>query len=124
MPIISGASAPTFSLPHATFTGLAAPSRGAEETCVWRTRVHPGAPGAEHWFDREEVLVAVSGAAVATLDGVDHAITAGDAVIVPARTRFALANPHGDPFEAVVALPVGARAHMGQGEPFTPPPAE
>lgn len=62
------------------------------------------------------------GAAVASLDGVEHHIAAGDAVIVPAGTLFSLANPHGEPFEAIVALPVGAVAYMG-GEELVPPPA-
>ncbi|WP_331765944.1 cupin domain-containing protein [Embleya sp. NBC_00896] len=122
MPIIRSTDAPTFTMGHATFTGFAAPSRGAKETCVWRTRLQPGAAPAEHSFSNEEVLVAVAGAAVASLDGVEHHIAAGDAVIVPAGTLFSLANPHGEPFEAIVALPVGAVAYMG-GEELVPPPA-
>lgn len=124
MPIVQGSTAPTFAVPNATFIGLAAPSRGAQETCVWRTSVHPGAAPAEHWFDREEIVLAISGKAVALLDGVEHAVVAGDAIIVPAHTRFAIANPHGEPFEAVAVLPVGALAHMEDGEPFVPPTAK
>ncbi|MBC9717325.1 cupin domain-containing protein [Streptomyces sp. TRM66268-LWL] len=123
MPIIHASEAPTFDMPNATFTGLAAPSRGAKETCVWKTRVHPGAQPALHSFDHEEVLVAVSGAAVAVLDGVEHQVTAGDAIIVPAGTEFGLGNPHDEPFEAVVALPVGAMAFMN-GQSLVPPPAK
>ena len=43
---------------------------------------------------------------------------------MPAGIDFSLANPHDVPFEAVVALPVGGRATMPGGEPFTPPWAE
>ncbi|NGO76903.1 cupin domain-containing protein [Streptomyces sp. YC504] len=123
MPIIQASSAPTFDLPNATFTGLAAPSRGAEETCVWKTRVHPGAEPGLHSFDHEEVLVVIAGAAVAVLDGVEHPVTVGDAIIVPAGVEFGLGNPHDEPFEAVVALPVGALAFMN-GKSLVPPPAQ
>jgi mannose-6-phosphate isomerase-like protein (cupin superfamily) len=123
VPIILGSTAPTFDMPNATFTGLASPSRGAKETCVWKTRVQPGAGGAPHSFDHEEVLVAVTGAAVASLDGVEHPVAAGDAIVVPAGATFSLANPHDEPFEAVVALPVGALAFMN-GQSLVPPPAK
>ncbi|MEU5879543.1 cupin domain-containing protein [Spirillospora sp. NPDC047279] len=122
MPIIQASSAPTFDMPHATFTGLASPSRGSEETCVWKTRVHPGAEPALHSFDHEEVLVAITGRAVAVLDGEEHPVAAGDAIIVPAGAEFGLANPHDEPFEAVVALPVGTTAFMN-GRSLVPPPA-
>jgi quercetin dioxygenase-like cupin family protein len=123
VPIILGSTAPTFDMPNATFTGLASPSRGAKETCVWKTRVHPGAEGVPHSFDHEEVLVVVAGAAVATLDGVEHRVAAGDAIIVPVGAMFSLANPHDEPFEAVVALPVGAMAFMN-GQSLVPPTAK
>ncbi|MEU7001666.1 cupin domain-containing protein [Nonomuraea sp. NPDC046570] len=123
MPVVKGATAPVFELPTATFTGLAAPSRGAKETSVWRTLVKPGAePGPPHSFDHEEVLVAIRGRAYALLDGVRHDVAEGDAVIVPAGTLFGLGNPYDEPFELVAALPVGAMATMPDGEvtvPFT-----
>lgn len=123
MPIIHGATAPVFRMPNAAFTGLASPSRGASETCVWRLQVHPGAEPAEHSFDHEEVLIATAGRALASLAGTSHEVTAGDAVIVPAHTSFSLANPGAEPFEAVVALPVGALARMPDGQTLVPPPA-
>jgi len=123
VPIIHGAAAPVFTAPSVRFTGLASPSRGSNETCVWRLAVDPGCEPAEHSFDQEEVLIGTSGRAVASLGGVAHEIAAGDAVIVPARMAFSLANPYSDVFEAVVALPVGALARMADGETFVPPPA-
>ena len=82
-----------------------------------------------HTLDREEVLVAVSGRAVATLDGTEHEVAAGDAVVVPAGTTFALRCAEVDSgdepgFDAVAVLPVGGRARMLGGESFTPPWAE
>jgi quercetin dioxygenase-like cupin family protein len=121
MPVIARASAPVFPLEHASFVGLAAPSRGATETSVWEVTLQAGAPALEHSLDREEVLVAVAGRARATLDGVTHELGAGDAIIVPAQRRFSLANPYDTPFIAVAVLPVGGRARFPGGEPFTPP---
>jgi hypothetical protein len=44
----------------------------------------------------------------------------GGAVIVPADTDFALANPYEAPFRAVAVLPVGGAAVM-DGDTFVPP---
>ena len=124
MPVIPGATAPTFSLPGLVVTGLAAPSRGATETSVWHLVLEPGAPGVEHSIDREEVFVAVAGRALATVGGDEAPLAAGDALVVPAGRRFSLANPSAEPFRAVVALPVGGRASMPGQAPFVPPWAE
>lgn len=124
MPVIPGATAPTFSLPGLVVTGLAAPSRGATETSVWHLVLEPGAPGVEHSMDREEVFVAVAGRALATVGGDEAPLAAGDALVVPAGRRFSLANPSAEPFRAVVALPVGGRASMPGQAPFVPPWAE
>ena len=121
MPVIHGASAPTFVLEGVVFTGLAAPSRGARETSVWRVRIEPRTPAAEHSLDREEVIVATAGRAVATFDGQPHPVETCDGLVVPAHQPFSLANPYDAPFEAVAVLPVGGRAAMTGGEPFQPP---
>lgn len=118
---IDSATAPTFELPFLRVTGLAAPSRGATATCVWRLSLAPGAPGAEHSVDKEEIFVALAGCATATVAGRALDLRAGDALIVPAGTRFALANPGPETFEAVAVLPVGGQAEMSTGERLTPP---
>ena len=127
MPVITGATAPTFRLPnapHIVFTGRAAPSRGATETSVWRATLAPGEPGDQHVLDREQVIVLLAGRAVATLDGVGHPVAEGDAIIVPPHEQFSLANPHDEPCEVVAMLPVGGRAKMAGGDWFTPPHAQ
>lgn len=124
MPIISAESAPTFDIPGVTFTGLAAPSRGALDTSVWRVVMQPGTPANLHRLSREEILVAISGTARVSIGGIESDFAAGGAVIVPADTDFSLSNPGPEPFEAVAVLPVGGTASMPGGEPFTPPWAE
>lgn len=121
MPVISIADAPEFAIPGTVFTGLAAPSRGAADTAVWMVSIAPGTSGAQHRLTREEIFVATAGRAVATLAGEPHEIAAGDALIVPADTDFALSNASAEPFRAIVAFPVGGQAVLPGGEPFTPP---
>jgi quercetin dioxygenase-like cupin family protein len=122
-PVISGADAPIFNLPGIEFTGLAAPSRGATESCVWIVSIEPGTPGTTHQLTREEVIVAIEGTAKATVGGVEYELAAGGAVIVPARTDFSLENPYASRFRAVAVLPVGANAMMGS-DTFVPPWAQ
>jgi quercetin dioxygenase-like cupin family protein len=93
MPVIPAATAPTFTMPGLAVTGLAAPSRGATETSIWRLTLAPGAPGSEHTIDREEVFVVLAGRAVATIDGDQHHLRPGDALVVPPHRPFSLANP-------------------------------
>ena len=120
MTVIPSATAPTFDVPGVRFTGLAAPSRGASENSVWLIAIEPGAPGTPHSVTREEIFVATHGRAELQLDGTTQVLEPGDAAVVPAHTRFSLANPHDEPFHAVVVLPVGGQAVTDEGE-FTPP---
>lgn len=123
MSLIRKSEAPQFTMGSVTVTGLASPSRGASETCVWRIVVAPSSPGLPHKVTREEIFVGIQGSAVVTIDGVDHTVGQGDAIVVPKDTLFALSNPADEPFEAMVAFPVGGKA-MTHAEPFTPPWAE
>ena len=121
MPIIKASEAPQFEIPGLTVTGFASPSRGATETATWRLVLAPGAPGALHSCDREEIFVVLSGSARATLGDQQLELASGDTLIVPAHTPFSLANPSSEPCTAIAMLPIGGRAAMPGGEPFVPP---
>ena len=121
MPLIRSSAAPTFEVPDLCVLGLAAPSRGARETCVCRITIPPGTAGAAHTVDREEIFVALTGEGRFALDGEDEALTPGDTLIVPAGRTFSLSNPGAQPFTALAVVPVGGRAAMPGGEPFSPP---
>ena len=121
MPLIESNQAPVFQMDGARFTGLAAPSRGSTENAVWRVSVAPGGGGAVHRLTREEVIVALSGAAEVTLAGETSRLEAGSALVVPPHTDFALGNLGDVPFEAVAVLPVGGEACLAGGAPFVPP---
>lgn len=121
MPVIKSSAAPEFELPGLKVIGLAAPSRGARETSVFRIALAPNTPGTVHSFDREEIFVVLSGDAQVTMGHETLHISSGDALIVPAGQPFSVANDSSRPFEAVVALPVGGRAAFPSGESFVPP---
>lgn len=121
MPLIKSDTAPAFALPGLQVVGLAAPSRGASETCVWRITLPPGTPGAAHSIDREEIFVGLSGQAHVEVAGTNSVIAPGDALVIPAGRSFSLSNAGTEPFTALCVLPVGGRATLPGGAPFSPP---
>jgi quercetin dioxygenase-like cupin family protein len=123
MAVITGADAPSQEMNGVTFTSLTSPSRGSQETSVWRIEVPPGTPAAPHELTREEILVVVAGRAEVQLGEERFGAAAGDTIVVPPATTFALANAGDEPVRAIVCLPVGGQAVLG-GETFTPPWAQ
>jgi quercetin dioxygenase-like cupin family protein len=135
VPVIDGSAAPVFSYtlpgspetgpPTLSVRGLASPSRGSKETCVWRMTISPGVPPRMGTVDREEIFLVLTGRATATLGGEEHNLNTGDVLIAPAHTTFGIANPYGEPVEMVVVFPAGGHAiDPAQEAPFTPPWAE
>lgn len=124
MTLISDAAAPHFERPGLAVTGLASPARGAKENAAWIITVDPGSPGLAHRVTREELFVALEGAARPTIDGTPHDLVAGGALIVPANAELVLANPHHVPFRAVCVQPVGAKTVVEGAAPFVPPWAQ
>ena len=122
MPIIKSQTAPQFNIVAGlSVTGLAAPSRGARETCVWKLALAPHTPGTPHSQDHEEIFVVLAGRAVVTLEGETQELAPGDALIVPADETFSVANPNDEDFVAIAVLPVGGLVAMPSGAPFAPP---
>ncbi len=121
MHLIKSSSAPAFEIPGLSVVGLAAPSRGASETCVWRITLPPATPATPHAISREEIFVALSGEARIVLDGRDQVLAPGDTLVVPAGEMFSLSNPGAEPFTALAVLPVGGQAVLPGGECVSPP---
>ena len=120
MTVVSSHTAPRFDAGGTHVIGLASPSRGSAETSVWRLTLDPGSSSPEHTLDREEVFVALEGAARATIGDRTADVRAGDALIVPPAVTFTIGNPGPEPFEAVACMPVGGTATVGD-ESFAPP---
>jgi quercetin dioxygenase-like cupin family protein len=125
MTVIKQDEAPRFTADGTTVTAYAAPSRGAADTSVWRVELAAGSASPLHSLSREEVFMALAGRAVATIDGVEHAVAPGDCLIVPAERPFAIAADGDEPFRALVCMPAGGRATvLPDGPAFVPPWAE
>lgn len=124
MPVITAPADATHTLGSTRFTSLATPSRGSQETSVWRVEIAPRTPATPHSLTREEVIVVLNGEATVEIDGVGDAARPGDAIVVPAGVEFALANDGDQPLRLLCCLPVGGQGRIADGDPFTPPWAQ
>jgi len=125
MEIIKRTDAPVFDAPGVSWTGYAAPSRGASQVSLCRVELAPGTTSPLHEMDCEEVFLGLEGRAVATVDGAEHAIGAGDCLILPAGTPFTFDVPEDGPFRALACIPAGGRATMlPDGTTIVPPWAQ
>jgi mannose-6-phosphate isomerase-like protein (cupin superfamily) len=71
---------------------------------------------------RQEVFVVLDGHGSASIGGVEHQLTAGSVVVVPADTDFAIeAAADAEALVALCCLPVGGQAVIGEAAPFVPP---
>lgn len=120
MPHVTADSAPRFENEHATFVGLAAPSRGSKENSAWRLTLKPGTDAPPHALDREEIFIALSGNMTVVMGEETFTVAAGDALIVPAHQPFAMSTGE-EPFEAVVILPVGGQGLIPGQPPVIAP---
>src|SRR5215212_8210813 len=122
MNLITRSDAPTFDAEGTTFTGYAAPSRGAAEVSLWEVELPPGTTSPRHHMDREEIFLGIAGEAVAEVDGVERPLGAGDCLILAPGTDFTLRVCGDQPFRTVACVPVGAQATMADdGATFVPP---
>jgi mannose-6-phosphate isomerase-like protein (cupin superfamily) len=120
MAVITAPDRPTHDHGGIRFTSLATPSRGSVETAVWRVAIEPGVAPMPHRLTREEVFVVLAGRASVSLAGIESVAMAGDAIVVPPDTDFALANAGSEELQLVCCLPVGGEA-VTPDATFTPP---
>ena len=124
MAVITAPAEATHTRGSTRFTSLATPSRGSQETAVWRVEIAPGTPATPHSLTREEVFVVLDGEATVEIDGVRQSARPGDAIVVPAKVELALANEGDQPLRLLCCLPVGGQGRIADGDPFTPPWAQ
>ena len=125
MKLIKHTEAPVFDAEGTTVTAYAAPSRGSSEMSLWQIELAPGSTSPLHHMDREEVFLALEGHAIAAIEDREHALGAGDCLILPAGTDFTLHVPGDRPFRALACVPAGAQATLvPDGATFLPPWAE
>jgi quercetin dioxygenase-like cupin family protein len=72
--------------PNAVMTTLASPSLGGSTQSLWQVRMAPGQAGPSHVMDREQVWTVLDGGATVEVADGDHALSAGDTIVLPAAT--------------------------------------
>lgn len=122
MDITYAADAPTFSLPGIQFTGHTAPSRGARELSTWRIQVEAGIVGEPHRLDREEVFIVLEGGLTVHVNDEEATLHTGDSLAVPADALLQVGNRGTMAAQAIVCVPAGFRATMGDGRELGTPP--
>src|SRR3954470_8447827 len=124
MPVIHTPTEPTHDIGDTQFTTLVSPTCGAQEISMWQVEIAAGTAPTPHSLTREEVFIVLAGTAAVQIGDVDEVAAAGDAIVIPARTRFALANSGSTPLRLLCCMPVGGEAVMDDGASFTPPWAQ
>jgi mannose-6-phosphate isomerase-like protein (cupin superfamily) len=120
MAVIAAPVEPTHDLGDTRFTSLATPSRGSSDLAVWVAELDPGVTAPPHSLTREEIFVVLAGRAEVILAGRATA-EAGDAIVVPAGTEFALRNLGNVPLRLLCCMPAGGQARLADGSVSAPP---
>jgi mannose-6-phosphate isomerase-like protein (cupin superfamily) len=121
MPVIHAGEAVVHQMHGTSFTSYAAPARGSTELCAWRIEIPGHTEGVPHHVSREEVLYVLSGTLRVIIDGQSAGATAGDVIVVPARSRFRADNLASEPVTAWVTTSAGFAAVLPDGSWLTPP---
>jgi quercetin dioxygenase-like cupin family protein len=121
MPVIHADEAVVHQLHGTSFTAYAAPTRGSTELCAWRIAVPARTEGVPHRVSREEVLYVLSGTLRATVNDQREQAAAGDVILVPAGSLFAVGNLGDEPATAWVTTTVGFRGVLPDGSWIAPP---
>lgn len=86
MPIERAADHPTFELGGNAITSLAAPSRGSDESALFRIELPAGGSLPAHHHDHFDVFTVIAGSATMHIGEEESEVVAGDAVVVPSET--------------------------------------
>src|SRR3954463_16656735 len=110
MPIERAADHPTFELGGNAITSLAAPSRGSDETALFRIDLPAGGALPAHHHDHFDVFTVTAGSATMHIGDDESQISAGDAVVVPAEiVHWLEAGAGGAPHRGASAAPTTHR---------------
>ncbi len=121
MQLVTSTQRRTTTTPNAVMTTLASPTLGEAATAVWLVDMPAGSQGPEHAFESEVVWSLTDGQATLRVGGEEHALEAGDTVVMPGgeQRRFT-AGPDG--FSAVVVCHGDGEVVRGDGESAGTPP--
>jgi quercetin dioxygenase-like cupin family protein len=91
-------------LPGLAHRTLAGAEHGLERLAVWANRIDPQGGTPPHTHDCEEVVLIQQGEGTVMLEGVEHAVRAGDTIIVPPNAVHQILNTGDEPLVLVAAL--------------------
>jgi quercetin dioxygenase-like cupin family protein len=122
MSVLSAAVATTHETHGARFISYVNPTMGSTELCAWKLEIPADTTGVPHTVTHEEVLFVLNGQLLVHLDDAPpQRARAGDAIFVPAGTRFSVDNPAEQPAAAWVSTSVGLKAELDDGSRIAPP---
>lgn len=104
-----------------TGAALATASRGARDVSVIKQRQAPGGLNPEHFHDREETLILLTGEIEIGQGERSDRLQAGDAVIVPAQQPHQVRNTGPDDAEWLLVAPAGIKFFHANGDEASPP---
>lgn len=120
MTVVRHADARRTTTPNGTMTTLASPTQGGSALAMWQVEAPPAGIGPLHTFDTELIWTITSGAVTVELDGAEHALAAGDTVVLPAGSSRRMRADPATGFTAIVAARGGAMASAAGAEPVLP----
>ncbi len=103
-----------------TTTGIATPSRGAQEVSIIRQRQQPGGGNPPHTHDREEVMLVTAGTVEVRIQEDVVTLSPGDTLVVPAQTLHQLATVGEVDAEWLLIAPAGIGFFHANGEQADP----
>ena len=122
MPHLTSESAHSYQLQGITFHSFVASQVGARQLAAWKADFPPNTPGAAHTMTEEEILHVLTGILDVEVDDERFVAHAGDAILVPAGTRFRISNSTPEPSQAWVTTSLGMTAIMHGSEQQVVPP--
>lgn len=121
LPILDHSETPVFTFGQSRVLALASPTRGAQDTTLFRAFVGAGDSTSPHYHDREELLSTLSGSGRLRIGDEEFTLTAGDTAVIPAGTvHVALADS--EQWECLLVAPAGLRYFDPDGYEIAAPP--
>jgi quercetin dioxygenase-like cupin family protein len=120
VPVERAEDHPTHELGGNLVTSLAAPSRGSDETALFRIELPPGGRLPPHHHDHFDVFTVIDGGLTAHLGDEAIEVLAGDSAVVPRGLRHWLDAGAGGA-TVIVTMLAGTRLIRDDGSESVPP---
>jgi len=112
---------PAHELPGNRLRGLATPSRGSTEIMLWSHLAEAGGASPPHWHDCDQVIYVLSGVGRVIVGDDEHAVTAGDVIVAPARIPHQVIAAADEALDTIVAMLPSLRTYRPDGSELDQP---